>query len=187
MRHISVIICFLTLWSCGTDNTKEEKISNPLMTPTTVTGQKFFEFDEIDYYFNDYDENNMMELSDNVSRSELDSLKEGFIIGDIPHSMSDLSCLDKLVNVGYKKKSIEKSKFSDIQSVFSVKPTDEVVVTMCIYVYRDILVFKNKGKIVGVAKICFDCLGHQIIGTNANTNFFGQNGDFNKLSRILRK
>jgi len=128
-----------------------------------------------------------MELSDNVSRSELDSLKEGFIIGDIPQSMSDLSSLDKLVDVGYKKKSIEKSKFSDIQSIFSVKPTDEVVGTMCIYVYRDILVFKNKGKIVGVAKICFYCLGHKIIGTNANTNFFGQSGDFSKLSRILRK
>lgn len=187
MRHIFLIIYFLTLWSCGTDNNKEEKNINPLMTPTTVTGQKFFEFDEIEYYFNDYDENKMMELSDNVSKSELDSLKEGFIIGDIPQSMSDLSSLDKLVNVGYIKKSIEKSKFHDIENIFSVKPTDEVVGTMCIYVYRDILVFKTKGKIVGVAKICFDCLGHQIIGTNANTNFFGQNGDFDRLNRILRK
>ena len=57
MRHISLIICFWTLWSCGTDNNKADKITNYLMTPTTVTGQKFFEFDEIDYYFNDYEEN----------------------------------------------------------------------------------------------------------------------------------
>ena len=187
MRHLLIIICFWTLWSCDTDDNKAEIVTNPLMTPSTVTGQKFFEFDEIDYYFNDFDENNIMDLSDNVSKSEVDSLKEGFIIGDIPQSMSDLSSLDKLSLAGFKKSSIDKAKLPALENIFSVKPVDDGFIMSCINVFRDILVFKKNGKTTGVAKICFGCRGNQIIGTRANTNFFGQAGDFEKLSEILRK
>ena len=40
---------------------------------------------------------------------------------------------------------------------------------------------------MGTAKICFSCNANQIKGTNANTENFGQEGDFEKLEKILRK
>jgi len=36
-----------------------------------------------------------------------------------------------------------------------------------------------------MAKICFDCHQKHIVGTNANTEHFGQDGDYPKLLQIL--
>ena len=155
------------------------------MTASTVSGQKFFVYDEIDHYFNDFDESDLMTLSDNISKSELDSLKEGFITGGIPQKLSDVTSIDKLEKIGFKKQSIDKSKFADIDEIFSVKPTDNGVIFECISIYRDILIFKKNGKIIGVAKICFGCSDNIIIGTKSNTSFFGQNGDYKKLLKLL--
>ena len=66
------------------------------------------------------------------------------------------------------------------------KSTLENIATACIHVYRDILIFKKEGKVIGTAKICFDCMSKQIKGTTANTENFGQDGDYEKLEKILR-
>ena len=52
--------------------------------------------------------------------------------------------------------------------------------------YRDIIIFKNKGTTVGVAKICFRCDQSSIIGTIANTDEFGMSGDFDRLDKLLK-
>jgi hypothetical protein len=55
----------------------------------------------------------------------------------------------------------------------------------CIAIYRDILVFRNHGKICGIAKVCFKCGIHVIVGTESKTDEFGQAGDYNKLNQLL--
>ena len=40
---------------------------------------------------------------------------------------------------------------------------------------------------INSAKICFECMDHQIKGTGANTANFGQDGDYSRLQNILRK
>lgn len=188
MRQILVIIIFLwTIYGCTPAPNISDKYVDPLMTETAVPGQKFFAFDEIEHYFNDFDETLLKDLYENKSKSELDSLKEGVITGDIPKDMADLSFIDKLEQLGFNKSSVDKSKFADIDNIFSVKPVNDVVFTGCIYVYRDIFIFKKNGRTTGVAKICFGCLGEKIIGTNSNTNYFGQNGDYERLRELVRK
>ena len=81
---------------------------------------------------------------------------------------------------------IDKSKFESIDKIFIEKSTLENIATACIHVYRDILIFKKEGKVIGTAKICFDCMSKQIKGTTANTENFGQDGDYEKLEKILR-
>jgi hypothetical protein len=152
-----------------------------------MTGEKFFEYDSIDYYSIDIDEGKTGDLYDNQSKSQIDSFRMGIILGDIPKSVSDLIFIDKLEKVGYKKLPIDKSKFESIDRIFVEKTTINNVSTECINVYRDILIFKKDNKVVGTAKVCFSCKANQINGATANTENFGQNGDYIKLEQLLKQ
>ncbi|MBK8874194.1 MAG: hypothetical protein IPN13_09825 [Bacteroidetes bacterium] len=177
MKQISILIfLFSTLLSCN--NTNEDN---------QIIGKKFFVYDAIDYYKTDFDESKIGELFDNISKSEIDSFKMEIILGNIPNSITDLTFIQKLEEVGYKKTTVDTSKFEGIDKIFIEKTTVENIYAACIHVYRDILIFKKEGQVVGTAKICFDCLANQITGTTANSKNFGQNGDYVKLARILRQ
>lgn len=179
------MIFIITLVSCNstieTEKTEQVKLSK------IETGKKFFEYDEIVYYYNDIDEFKVEELFDKQSKSIDDSLKMGIIIGKIPMNINDLNFINKLEAFGYEKSFIDKSKFNEIDQIFIEKTNTNNVYTACLYVYRDILIFKKMGKVIGTAKICFGCMANEIIGTNANTGNFGQEGDYNILEKLLRK
>lgn len=149
-------------------------------------GNKFFAYDEIDYYFNNYKEENLSALYDNQSRSKMDSMEAGVIVGDIPLNIADLSFIRSLEKMGYQKRRLAKSSFGEIDDIFMEKTVKGNAVTTCIYIYRDILIFKKKGEVIGTAKICFDCGANNIKGTTANTENFGQDGDYERLANILR-
>lgn len=188
MKQISILtFLFLTFLSCNTSTEKKNVPIDKSKPTKQIVGKKFFEYDAIDYYRTEFDELKIKELDDNKSKSEIDSLKMEIILGDIPNNISDLSFIKKLEKVGYTKKIIDKSKFESIDKIFIEKTTLENIATACIYVYRDILIFKKEGKVVGTAKICFECFAKQIKGTNANTENFGQDGDYGNLEKILRK
>ncbi len=181
------MVIAITILSC---NSKSESKNNSTKNSNSTEqkiGQKFFDYDKIEYYSTDFDEEKIGELYDNQTKSEIDSIKMGVILDDIPNNISDLSFIEKLEKIGYKKSIVDKSKFKDIDKIFVEKSVKENLATACIYVYRDILIFKKESKVVGTAKICFDCLANQINGTKANTENFGQDGDYGKLATILRK
>jgi hypothetical protein len=148
-------------------------------------GKKYFEYDEILHFKNDVDEALIGDLYNN--KSKLDSLKFGVILDDIPKSIVDTTYLNILQDIGYTKTTIDQKKFKAIDEIFTEKKHPEGTYFSCIYVYRDILVFKRKSKIVGMAKICFDCGGSQIFGTKSNTEEFGQSGDYESLAEILER
>lgn len=158
-----------------------------MTSPKIGIGKKFFEYDEIDYYVNDYDESKISDLDENQSKSVNDSLKIGIILGKIPKDISDLDFINKLEKFGYKKSIVDKSKFSEIDKIFIEKTNTNNVFSACIYVYRDILIFKKQGKVIGTAKICFGCMANEITGTHANTKNFGQEGDYDILEKLMRK
>ena len=120
-------------------------------------------------------------------KSKLEALKLGIILGDVPKTLSDLSFIHQLEKIGYKKATIPPSKFKNIDSIFMEKISQENIATACIYIYRDVLIFKKKNKVVGTAKVCFGCMANQIKGTTANTENFGQDGDYDKLAKIIRQ
>ena len=160
---------------------KEEKIFVPKI------GKKFFEYDFIDYYKSDYDEYSILKLEEDKNKSKTDKLKFDVVIGNFPQNITQTYFLETMNKIGYTKQEIPKNKFSEIDKIFIDKTIDENSTYACIAVYRDILVFKNQGTIVGIAKICFSCHQYQIIGTDVNTDNFGQNGDYNKLEIILKQ
>jgi hypothetical protein len=188
MRPIPMLIIFcLTLLSCNSTTDKKKETVDNLKTTEQAIGKKFFEYDEIDYYSTDFDESKIGDLYDNQSKTEIDSFKMGIILGDIPKNISDLPFIDKLATIGYKKKLLDKSKFTGIDKIFVEKTTTENLATSCIYVYRDILIFKKDRKVIGTAKVCFGCMANQINGTTANTENFGQEGDYKNLEKLLRQ
>ena len=148
------------------------------------TGKTFFDYDEIVHYTNDFDAYKLNELYDNQSKTGIDSLKLNVITGKIPQTISDQSFIDKLGDIGYSRRKVDKTKFLEIDKIFIEKTVDENLATSCVSIYRDILLFKKQNKVVGVAKICFECLDSQIVGTTANTENFGQDGDYKRLANF---
>ncbi len=169
-----IAVSSLTIASCG-------------IKDSTQNGKKFFSYDEIEYYYNNFDEKKVTDLFDNQKRSRLDSIKTGVIAGDIPDNISDNHFISHLTKIGYTKHRIKASLFPEFDRIFRETKTEEHPITTCVYVYRDIFIFKKNNKVVGVAKVCFGCLANQIVGTTANTENFGQNGDYNKLEKILNR
>ncbi|QQV04497.1 MULTISPECIES: hypothetical protein [Chryseobacterium] len=187
MKQIPILtFIFLIFLSCNMTNENKKEIIEKAEITKQVIGKKFFDYDAIEHYQTDFDKLKIGELYDNKSKSKIDLLKEGVILGDIPHSISDLAFIKNLEQIGFKKTIVDKSKFKSIEEIFVEKTTLENIATACIYVYRDILIFKKESKVVGIAKICFDCLANQIKGTTANTENFGQDGDYGKLAKILQ-
>ena len=146
----------------------------------------YFDFDQIDHYSIEVDENKLLDRYDALDLSEEESLLLAVIIRDTPTSLSDTAFLADLESAGFQKKILKGSKLEEINEIFRKKLHKEVSAMACIAVYRDVLVFRKKEKIVGIAKICFSCKQNQIHGTEIETWDFGQSGDYDKLESILK-
>lgn len=186
MRPILILtLFFLAISSCNlADNKQNEDIENSTQAEPFI-GQKFFTYDGIDYYSIDFDESEIYALFDNRSRSVFDSFKMELIAGNLPSDITDLASIDHLAKVGYKKTIIDSSKFDRIDEIFVEKTPKESIRLACMVIYRDILIFKKDSKVVGTAKICFDCGAHQIRGAAANTENFGLADEYWDLRALL--
>lgn len=169
----------------STQNVHESNKENSLKAPK-ITGDKYFDYDEIEYYKNEIEEDQIDALYDNQKKSLKDSLKMGVVLGETPKNITDINFIQYLNSFGYTKTKINDKLFGKIDEVFTEKKHSEVYATGCIYIYRDILIFKKKAKIIGIAKICFGCEASVIVGTKSNTEEFGMSGDYEKLRKILR-
>lgn len=150
-------------------------------------GEAFFDYDEIDYYHSKIEEEDIDELYDKQDSSEIDKLKFEIILGETPQSLNDLGFINMLNKIGFIKSNIGDSKFVGIDKIFKEKTVYENVDSACVAIYRDILVFKKHKSVVGIAKICFSCNKNIIIGSKSNTENFGQDGDYERLEKLIRK
>jgi len=190
-KKIILLLIIILNFSCRKTNENSEKLPASNKAKTTESkfipkyGKLYFDYDEIQHYHINYDEN-YNENSIQKAKSETDDLILGdLILGDLPNNMNDLNFIENIEKIGFVKKNINKSNFAKLNEIFIEKTVEKSVHMKCLPIYRDILIFKKNKKIIGVTKICFSCLQNQIIGTNANTENFGQNGDYMKLKNIL--
>lgn len=174
LLNLTILCVFLN--SCSFEK-KEEKAQK--------VGKSYFDYDKIEYYFNDFDESKEKELWGKENKSAIDSLKMSLLSGNTPKNLNDLSFLEKIQDAEYELKTFDKTNYKVIDEIFVEKKTISSALASCMPLYRDILVFKKGGQIVGVAKICFGCMMYHIIGTTANTENFGQDGDYIKLEKLL--
>ncbi len=187
MRKLNIPLIILIISSFSCKNTNENSVETTIEEPQFVQkyGNLFFDYDEIEFYHINYDENKNNVLIPKKLKSKNEELKYDIILGDFPYDLNDLDFISKLEKIGFEKKVIEKSNFKKINEIFIEKRANKPLFMKCIPIYRDFLIFKKKGKVIGTSKICFSCLQNQINGTKANTENFGQDGDYEKLKQIL--
>lgn len=145
----------------------------------------YFEFDELEHYSITTTLEVERRLSIRDSLSPLELKLNDVLLQPKRAKLADTVNLLNLEAIGFKKQSIPASKFNSINQFFCEKNYEELVSTACIPVYRDVLIFKRQNKIIGTAKICFDCGYHVIAGAKVNTDAFGQYGDYEKLQKLL--
>lgn len=168
MKYLLLTILSLSLLSC------------------TPKKKEYFDFDKIDHYSIIVSDLEIMEINRDTLRSKLDSLKSEIVGYNTPINMSDLSFINKLEEMGFQKTAVDTSKFATIKNIFKEKEFTSGEYTSCEPYYRDILIFKKQNKVIGTAKLCFDCMKSQIHGSKANTKNFGDSGEFKKLEGILK-
>ncbi len=152
---------------------------------TQVDCIPYFQFDEIDHYFYDIGEEEIMNIWGKETKTQKEKKQVELLIDDTPDELKDTGILHNIEKTGFLKKEIPATKFQTIDEIFCEREHTEIEALACIAIYRDILVFKKKNRIIGTAKICFSCGQHVITGTTRITDAFGQSGDYEKLYHLL--
>lgn len=142
--------------------------------------QPYFDFDEIVYYHSDVSDFEVL----GRKKDDLHFLlfRQGF------ESLQDSIYIERGDSLLYKK-VISKEEHSTIDKIFCYQPInlDDLYVSECIAIYRDIFVFRKEKKIIGMAKICLDCNQFSSVGTDQKTDNFGMNNEFSNLTKLIEK
>lgn len=147
------------------------------------TDKQYFDFDKIIHYkfeITDDEVSNLYELE-----SLRDSLLNNILIQDGKEDITDTLFFNSLENLSTTKTIIDTLLYKDYRNIFKEKRHPNPMWESCIATWRDIIIFKKEELTIGIAKICFDCQRSRIIGTTANTDEFGQGGDYEKLYKLL--
>lgn len=147
----------------------------------------YFTFDELEYYHKDIAENDLLA---EYKKSKTANYNDDFlkiVEQEYPTKLDDQKFAEILSKCNYIKKSVPKSKLKEFNKIFSEKEDcEELTANGCSPIYRDIFIFKNKGKVTGIVKVCFQCRFIYIIGTKKNWDYFGECGDYEKLQSLLK-
>jgi hypothetical protein len=176
-------ICLLTLLACN--NQANTKKSVQPKTAQNVTCKPYYQFDNIDHYFLNIDEDTLWKIEEKKTKTTKEKRQLELLIKYTLNKLSDTFILKNFEKLDFVKKEIHVDKFNQINEIFCQRKHKEVYVTSCIAIYRDILVFKKENKIIGTAKLCFSCDQSILTGTTLNTEEFGQSGDYKKLFQLL--
>ncbi len=179
-KTLSILLLF-------TACTKSPKVA---ITEKSTEPQYFFDFDEVIHFRIDKITETLAD-SMFVSRDRNNEAKRKFRIlynyESYPSRLNDSTFLKELSALYKFQQKIPSSKMVQMSNIFSERKTRSETSTTCDPKFRDVLIFKKNGSLSGVAKICFQCGKHYIIGSKRNTLMFGQNREFEELKKLLEK
>lgn len=178
MKYLFFICLLLTLAGCNETPKTPEK-------PEVKKGKYFFDFDEVVYYSTDISEHELYEMSIKQNPTHKQKLFLNLILGATPSKVTDTTFLSYIDTVGYNKVKIPIEKHAAIREIFKQNNDSLQVVTSCTRFFRDIYVFKKKGKMTGVAELCYTCGDEYFIGAAVSTDGFGNNNEYKKLREIV--
>lgn len=176
MKNIFVLLLSLILFSC---NENKQTVSN--------TDLPFFHFDKVEYYHPTLSKKEFHTIIMNPNKTREDEALLQILTGNIPVSIKDTMFIKNMEILNFKKDVIDPKLHSKISHLFSLREASQVVTPSCKSDYKDILIFREKNIIVGMAKISFDCLRHQMIGERYNDSKFGQSGEYKELEKMLKQ
>lgn len=150
----------------------------------------YFEFDEVQHYYFDIPNETIFEIGNRGFKnknilSEDDQNILNIIVNYSPELVNDKDFSDALEKLHTFKHKISDSDIEILRTIFKEKKVFDSSMVACDPFYRDILVFRNKNHVTGIAKICYQCGLYHIIGARTNTDSFGEYGDWDKLTKVL--
>ena len=171
MKKTLLILSFMVLFSC-----KKEP-------------EPFYEFDTVDYYHVDINQDERMALFDRQNNPERDDkiFWDLFFKNTTTKALKDKEFIANLKRLYKIQGTINKKYYGAINNIFSEKFNSSDYTIACEPEYRDILIFKKDNKVTGIAKICFECEKSNLIGTNKKTAYLGNENDFSRLKGILNE
>jgi hypothetical protein len=163
IKLILILGILFSLYSCST----EENI--------------IFEFDEVIYYNKDDIDSEFKSIYDCNTGELLEDFGCDILHDSRPEFLNDTTFADSLNLIGFTYHLIDRSFFDELRNIFTKKSLLMNETNSCEPIYRDLLIFRNKGSVKGVAKICFECNKAHIIGLPFKKIEYG------KLEKILTK
>lgn len=188
MKKIIFIIIFACLFiSCKKENSKIEK---------TILSKTFFDFDKIEYYKLKITNTNVSNLSslliEDRGLSKKDSINETiymFVTNLKPKMANEKEINIILTSVKNEKTTIDNKYFKTLKSDIFIEKNcnfNEEMIPAILPLYKDIFIFWKNEEIIGLAKLNSNGpFLHVFQGTSKNTDCFGQNGEIQKLQKIL--
>lgn len=178
MKKVLLLLVSVCLFQCGQKSAEPESVAG---------SQPFFTFDRVDHYHLDIDRNGF----DSIVRKEDKSRKEQALLQilqqNIPVSTIDTLFIPNMGMLDFHQTLVDPKFHSELSRLFSVNKPAADTRTACEPIFKDVLIFRQKQKVIGVAKIAFDCDKHYIIGARYPSGGFGRDGEYAKLKAILQK
>ncbi len=175
------LILLTTIWGCNNQAEKNKSVT----VKNNTNCKPYFIYEKVEHYYYNISEDEISKIKERKKKSNEEIKKIELLIQYTPDKLSDTVVLQNIDKIGFVKKDLVMNKFEQLDLIFCEKKHKETTKMACTAIYRDILVFKQSNKIVGIAKICFQCRDNVITGTHRNTIEFGQSGDYEKLFKLL--
>jgi hypothetical protein len=149
-------------------------------------------------YFSNFDEVVHYQINDTIINeiwtkrmhkevlNETDSLTMWFVNGWREGGSLDKKVESRLSQTKFVMRPLDTTYNSELREIFKENRIAPIETTACEPTFRDILIFKNNNKAVGMAKLCLECSKSEFAGAKANTNNFGTKGEFARLRNIFK-
>lgn len=145
-----------------------------------------FIFDKVEHY-KDSGNNSLYETVYQKTFENFTILEKKYleiIEKELPQKISDTSFIADLERLHFKKSIIKSNRFDELREIFNPKACSEYKKSACAPIYRDIYIFKNKSKVVAIAKVCFECQIVYFIDSNSKWERFGECSEYENLKLI---
>ncbi len=148
----------------------------------------FFDFDSVEYY--SLKKSKEDEVNENNRKGIKDSILNNILYSEFPDKINN-TVFYKTINFGgfskfeLSQKDVEYLKNDVFAEKFSLKMFGTV--KACAPEYRDILIFRKKNEISGIAKICLFCGDFYFVSSKKgiNTEDFGTSEEYKLLEKIF--
>ncbi|KRD63075.1 hypothetical protein ASE40_04630 [Flavobacterium sp. Root935] len=187
MKKYILIIASILLLSCNDSAKKDTKNRTENIKKVKKELKPFFDSDQIEHYYLNFSEDDFFKLIRKDNKTEKELELSDLFSGYYPDSIPTEDFEKILLKHNYKKSKLSIKQQKKIESVFSEKDLPIPDAAACIAEYRDIFIFKKRGRIIGISKICFVCNRFQIIGSKIDVSVFGFPDELDKLNKIVRK
>jgi hypothetical protein len=186
MKSFQIILITLLLISCNNQKQEIKKKEESQITKANNLKKAFFEFDKVEHFHIEINHISAIDILRKENQTRKEKELSDILVGYYPKSINESKFEKILLKLKFKKNEIDSSKLNQFRKIFMEKEPIDYSSAPSIPTYNDIFIFKMNGKTTGIAEICFESRLYRILGTEKETLYFGQYGDFEKLEKLIK-